>query len=344
MPPEEPSGEVNADNPSYEKWEGVWPGETQVFSERACFLCGMLLTDHTRTDEDVFPKWLLREFNLWDARMDLLNGTSIRYAQLKIPCCSTCNNEFLSQIENTVHAAYVAGFDAFIELDRDTLFLWLAKILYGVLVREMLLPLDRANPDAGPIVGPDILKQFRMHHYLLQGAVARVTWEGNPASVMLYRTQVGAMREKNFDFADGPFGPFLSLRLGPIGIISVLQDWGALEAHAWAQLEQAKKLVLAPLQFRELMAVGRFWAYKFNRVPNYLISQQDRRGHVMVLPLGGLSGKPLWDAFDHEEYAYMLAATLDVPVERVLVQGKLRTFLADDEGNPITVPFGAWFR
>jgi len=85
-----------------------------------------------------------------------------------------------------------------------------------------------------------------------------------------------------------------------------------------AQLEGARELDLAPLQFREVMAIGRFWAYKFNRVPKYLVDQRDGRGHVMVMPLGGLSGKPLWNEFDHNEYAHMLAASLGVAVERVL--------------------------
>ncbi len=225
----------------------------------------------------------------------------------------------------------------------NVLFLWLAKVLYGLLVREMSLPLDRSNWDAGPIVEPDFLAQFRMHHYLLQGAIERVEWEGNPASILLYRTQVSETPEHNFDFSDGPFGPFISMRLGPIGIIAVLQDWGALEAHAWAQLEGARELDLAPLQFREVMAIGRFWAYKFNRVPKYLVDQRDGRGHVMVMPLGGLSGKPLWNEFDHNEYAHMLAASLGVAVERVLVRDKLRTFLKDDDDNPCVIPFDAWF-
>jgi hypothetical protein len=321
----------------------VWPGETQIFSENACFLCGIDLTSETRTDEDVFPRWLLGEFNIWNARLDLLNGTSIKYAQLKIPCCGTCNNEFLSRIENKVRTAYAGGYEAVCALDRDILFLWLAKILYGLMVREMYLPLDRRDKSSGPIVEPDFLSQFRMLHYLLQAVIERVEWEGNPASVLLYRTQASETPERNFDFADGPFGPFLSMRLGTVGIIAVLQDWGALEAHAWAQLTWAKELELAPLQFREVMAIGRFWAYKFNRVPNYLVDQRDGRGHVTVIPLGGLSAKSLWDEFDHEEYAHMLAASLGVSVDRVHVGDQLRTFLRDDQDHPCVLPFDARF-
>ena len=317
----------------------LWPGEIQVFSETACFLCGVTLTEETSTDEDVFPKWLLREFGLQNARIDLLNRTPIRYPQLKIPCCSSCNNVFLSRIEKKVRTAYFEGTKAFVELDRKVLFLWLCKIAYGLLVREMYLPVDRSDRSAGPIVPAEFLAQFRMHHYLLQAAIGRVEWEGSPASILIYRTQVGPSPADNFDYCDGPSGPFLAMRLGSIGIISVLQDWGALENHAWAQLDIAKEIELAPIQFRELMAVGRYWAYKFNRVPKYLVGQRDGRGHVMCMPLMGLSAKPLWDEFDVEEYAHALAGTLGVQVNQVLVGDQVMTWLKDEEGNPRRLPF-----
>jgi len=35
--------------------------------------------------EHVFAKWLQQDFNLWNQRMFLRNGTSIRYRQLTIP-------------------------------------------------------------------------------------------------------------------------------------------------------------------------------------------------------------------------------------------------------------------
>ncbi len=335
---DEPSGE-DVDGST-----GVWPGETQVFSASECFLCGLALTEENRTDEHVFPQWLLRELDLWDARLDLLNATSIRYRQLTIPCCSECNNRFLSQIEDKVATAYHGGFEAFERLDRDVLFLWLAKIVYGLLVREQFLAEDRSNPSSEPIVSREFLEMFRAHHYLLQGAVGRVTWEGNPASILMYRTKVSDVPARNFDFCDGPAGPFLALRMGPIGIIAVLQDWGALEQHPSPQLEHAKVLELAPLQFRELMAVGRFWAFKFNRVPKYVIMQHDGVGHVVCLPLMGLSQKPLWDPFDPEEYAFALAVTVGVPVERIHIDGKLVSFLRDDNDQPWDLPFDAWYR
>src|SRR4051794_24050423 len=101
-----------------------------------CFLCGVELSSDNRSDEHVFPKWLLNEFDLWDERLNLLNGTTIPYRQLTIPCCLTCNTYWLSQIEEKVQKAFSAGADAVEALDRVALCLWLGKIYYGLLFKE----------------------------------------------------------------------------------------------------------------------------------------------------------------------------------------------------------------
>ena len=48
------------------------PFEDMSFTYNKCFLCGILLGD-ADTKEHLFPKWLLRRYNLWDAEIVLLN-------------------------------------------------------------------------------------------------------------------------------------------------------------------------------------------------------------------------------------------------------------------------------
>ena len=43
-----------------------------------CFLCGVELTDAIRTDEHVFPKWMQRDFDLWNEELNLLNANHNR--------------------------------------------------------------------------------------------------------------------------------------------------------------------------------------------------------------------------------------------------------------------------
>lgn len=306
-----------------------WPGETQIVSKNNCFLCGILLNDQTRTDEHVFPKWLLTEFDLWDSQLDLLNKTGISYGNLRIPSCIRCNGTYLSEIENTVATAYRGGFESFEKLDSNVLFLWLAKICYGILVRESSLAVDRAEPVAGPIVRVEFLKLFRIHHYLLQRIIGKVTWDQNPASILLLRTKESALPSTNFDFGDGPHGPFIALRMGPIGVIAILQDWGLHSQFGWPpfNLERAKKIVLAPIQFREVMARGRDCAMRLNHTALLMIAQNGGIAKVMCLPPVGLAPKPLWNPFSIDFYGKLLANELGWSLSRVYDGDNLKTWI-----------------
>lgn len=67
--------------------------------KKACFLCGE--TDKNLTKEHIFPKWLLKKYNLYDKKIKiLLNETTISYRNLTIPCCLDCNGKYLSIIED----------------------------------------------------------------------------------------------------------------------------------------------------------------------------------------------------------------------------------------------------
>jgi hypothetical protein len=61
----------------------------QKFGAATCFLCGRRLGTKNRADEHVIPKWVQKGFRLWNARLHLLNQTTIPYRQLTIPFCGT---------------------------------------------------------------------------------------------------------------------------------------------------------------------------------------------------------------------------------------------------------------
>ncbi len=72
---------------------------TQELNDDCCFLCGALM-DGSKSAEHVFPKWLQNRYDLWNQKIELLNGSLMPYRQLTIPCCEKCNNEHLSSLEN----------------------------------------------------------------------------------------------------------------------------------------------------------------------------------------------------------------------------------------------------
>lgn len=85
------------------------PADSRYLGDDRCFLCGTTLTEQTRTSEHVFPKWLLNRFDLWDSEFNLQNGTAIRYRQIRVPCCQTCNGSYLSSLESRIEQALDGG-------------------------------------------------------------------------------------------------------------------------------------------------------------------------------------------------------------------------------------------
>lgn len=138
------------------------------FGWSTCFLCGCRLDNKNRSDEHVFPKWLQRKYKLVDERLRLPNGTTVPYRQLTIPCCRVCNTKHLHPVEKIMSQAAVGGPRAVRALDPWYIFIWLGKMFYGILYRELFLLWDRARGNKGTITTKEILREYRMHHLFLQ--------------------------------------------------------------------------------------------------------------------------------------------------------------------------------
>jgi hypothetical protein len=305
-----------------------------------CFLCGVKLTQASRTDEHVFPRWLLQDFALYDLELNLLNGTTIRYRSLTIPCCRECNGYWLSQIENQIATAVRTGVNAVRDLDPLVLYLWMAKIYYGLLFKELALPLKRERPEEGPIMEPEIFVHLQDLHRLLQAARRRTRFDTIPGSIFIFRAQVPREPAGRFDYRDTLITPFLAIRAGETAIVATLLDWGAMAgALEHPKFDAASRIELHPFQFTELAAYGAYTSSKFNRTPDYLVANEGERDYVFVLPIGGMSSKPVFDEFDPEEAARVLAGFLNVDIADVYKDGEVWTSLRDKDGNPNYVPF-----
>ncbi|MBT2445353.1 hypothetical protein J7E93_35800 [Streptomyces sp. ISL-36] len=315
----------------------------QALTQDRCFLCGAGLLGG-RTDEHVFPQWLLRRCDLWNEKITLLNGTLMPYAQMRIPCCSTCNNEHLSRIEQAVGDAFTEGPEAVAALDATTLFLWMGKIYYGLMFRELSLLADRRDPETGTIISPEFLTTFRMHHMLLQAARGAVRWQSDqhPASVFVFKAQEPTDPRARFDYVDIINFPFFAIRVGGTAVVAVLQDWGALaQAVTVPGLEAAGQIALHPQQFRETAALAAYMTTLFNRVPKHLLLASEDHVNVVTLPLAGMSAKFVFDPFDVGHYAQVLSHVTGQPVEELYDGRNIVTLLRDGDGKPWTVPWGA---
>ncbi|HEY5709503.1 MAG TPA: hypothetical protein VIS51_08920 [Solirubrobacterales bacterium] len=321
------------------------PDRDQALDHDHCFLCGSKLTEENRTDEHVFPRWVQREFDLYDLRMGLPNDTEIRYRQLTIPCCQDCNGRWLSQLEDEVSSAFRAGPDAFEALGPVTLGLWLSKIYYGLLFKDISLALDRSDPSSGPLLEPQWLTTYFELHQVLQvirGAL-ELTEDQVPASVFVFRTLDSEITANRFDFRDTTAFPFIALRLGPVGLVGCLLDWGSVAgALDIKDVAEAQSIELHPTQFLQVAALLAHWRIRFNRVPKYMIGggSGDGPDQLITMPIGGLSGLPVFDEFEPDLYANLLAAFTGFPLDRVRNAAKktLWNTLKKPDGSLAGVP------
>jgi hypothetical protein len=306
------------------------------FAEDTCFLCGATAQGE-ETKEHVFPKWLLGHFELWNTRINLINGSQIPYRSLVIPCCKDCNNEHLSKIENEIRDGFMAGVAALRSVSRQSLMLWTLKIFYGLLYRELFLPFNRANPKAGPIVEKSDMEQFQLLHYVLQASRTSMQFSqlesDIPASVFVFDLQEPVNRLLRFDYRDDLVGRTLYLRMGSVGILAAF-DMGAQTHEGHRFFPQYQNHSLHPVQFEELGANLFMKARKLNRVPKVAISEGVGGVRFSVAPIAGLSMRPVFDDWDSEEMADMLMQFLGYPREVVMpIQGKLATWLRREDGS-----------
>lgn len=227
----------------------------QRFGKSTCFLCGRRLGSRSRTEEHVIPKWVQKRFELWNTRLTLLNGTTIPYHQLTVPCCLNCNGTFLNQIEEKVSLAVSDGYEAVAALDRHVLFLWLGKIFYGLLYRQLFLLRARGRFKKATITTPKMLRSFETHHAFLQSARCSLEFaDFVPASVLVFETQVCQRPRHQWNLVDNTFGLFISVRMGSVGLVATLQDCG-YQQHFAGYFDQFRGAPLHPIQFEEVAAM-----------------------------------------------------------------------------------------
>lgn len=306
------------------------------FGSSTCFLCGRRLGSRNRADEHVIPAWVQDRFQLWNEQLNLLNRTSIPYRQLTIPCCSDCNNEHLSQIEAKVSDAVLSGVDAVRALDEKTLFLWMGKIFYGLLAKEVFLKADRSKARSRPIVPRFLLERYDLHHSFLQAARLPMTFHrGVPASILVVPLQVPAERALQFDFRDSYQLMTMSIKLGSVGIIAALQDGRAIRSWLLEWFEKYTAAPLHPLQFIELTARFFYICSRQTYTPSFLLGGTPERVDVIQTPRTSLVFRPPFDPWEPAEYANTLSEFTGLPMPTIFQPPNLvHTWLQHPDGSP----------
>lgn len=225
------------------------------------------------------------------------------------------------------------------DLERNELYLWLSKIFFGLLYRELSLRVQQADPASPTIMTPEMLAELRMHNLFMQGVRERHSFvDFHPASIFVFETQIPVIPERQWDFMDNFPTQFIAVRMGEAGIVAVLQDGGAnqqLEPH----LSDFKSIALHPIQFREAAAKVAYKAMLFNSTPKYLSWETPSGVQTTQLPLQGFSNKPVSDPWDQAAYAQILGLFTGYPPDQLNPEpDKVWTSIKTPEGQPNFLP------
>lgn len=294
-----------------------------------CFMCGLHIPEGSdqRTVEHVFPKWLLRKLDLWDGSVNQLDGRRLIYRRLTVPCCLSCNGMDLGPVEERVKTAFNEGFESFQQLDRRDLFIWLGKIYYGLIYRESFQPRDVRDQHGERLVPEEHLRSLAFHHFLLQTAAGLVNWVPElpgPASFHFFECLDHEDPLRRFDYMDDLLVPMLGLRMGTIGVVCVLQDWGRSEGVQQPHLMAAQRTKLHPTQFREVY--GRIsYMTKVSWKDNvHAVVKSKDAVTVVAAPPEEFAG-----SFIVHDFAHVMASLWDVPVEAIYKDGYSYSTLYD---------------
>lgn len=302
-----------------------------------CFLCGIELTKENKTDEHVIPTWLQHRHDLWNQRLRLLNNTTIPYRQLKIPCCQDCNNVALGNIEKVIEKASVS-YEEFIKLDRWTVFIWLVKIYYGLLFKNLSLVVDFKNLDKGTLVTPEQLLKFKMLHEFLQSTRVNTVFTKEVFSLFIFKLHLHPNNDKKYDFffTDDNIRSQLAIQIGEIGIICCIGEDGIIEDSLNDYINPFKDNRLHSIQFSELIAIVFYQRALLQVPPNYILINSKNENHISSI-LNSFTGE-YFKEYNYKEFGNFLAWQLrrfNIGIEKIYYPDidAVTSYLIKDNGN-----------
>ncbi|WP_262383979.1 hypothetical protein [Hymenobacter lutimineralis] len=248
------------------------PFDGMRFGRHICFLCG-LPTQPSVDTVSVLAPWLLERYQLHGRQMRLLDQSVVSFEDLRVPCCPRCRTQAVEPLEAKVAAvAAVGGLASWQQLDEQTLFLWLAKMYYGILLTELLTELD-------PLIKPEyplsengqMLSKLQSFYQVFQALRVPIVFEDfNPASVFMLEV---APEEDTlpFEYDDDLSTMMFSIKLDDVVLVACLLDNGIIRQAMRRVYEDVQGKALHPIQVAEFKARVYYAAYLFNVVPDYYV-------------------------------------------------------------------------
>lgn len=273
-------------------------------------------------------------FKLDRRTLSLIDGSLIRYEQLAIPACSSCNSLLNDRTEKPIQAVLRGDVTFDDSQIAEASFYWLTKVMLGLYMKESSL-MSRPGYVRPDIPEEKLAQKTNLLRDLLRGVTGRTTWDVAPASLILVKTSPTEDPFLGFDFMDGLFEPFVAMRLNSFGIIAVLTDWSLLarSLRSFPWLDEARRLTLSPIQFREVATYVRCVASsRISEAP--VVREQTDSGQVHFRSKQPTPDETdAYEPFDAVGYGAALAHALQIDVQSIGKPNGIFRFLRDENGR-----------
>lgn len=301
-------------------------------SSKRCFLCGIKLDKENETEEHVFPRWLLKRFNLYNSQMYFLNGRPVAYGKMKVPCCYKHNQLLKKKLEDILSKA--KSYQEVIRLPRKIIFNWLIKIFLGIQNREKETLLKPGSSSKRKMLPKSFTDNYHtLMDFLTLFIKGRTIYKKPyPYSIFIYHINEDDNNFEKFFFADNIFSAAIAIRFADVGIVAILGDAGAQQDALKGFYNKIRRRVIHPQQFNEIIARHFYYSKLFNRTTKYMSLQSKDKTYILTLPIQGFSNKPVFDEWKAEGYNVFLQKYCQIDLEGI-PHGKTITFLFDEKGK-----------
>jgi len=281
------------------------PFETLHFDSQTCFLTGQNL--HSNDEQFcIFPDWILDRFSLREKRFRMMDQVSgIRYEDLKLPCSAEVKNAS-DLLDEEIKIAFNGGYEKVKEIPQERLFLWMGKLVYGVLYNDLVLEIRRPQKKEKSFkISPSLKKKFEKFHLMLQSLVYPMEFKGQkPWSISIVRLKYS---QDIFNYKDEPINLNFSLGMNGFGIVACLQDNGAVGASQQDIINKIADKILHPIQFEELCCRFLYANYLLKKQAQHIIQPTEEKLIIESLPLAETRDAPLFGHWDDNMFAQVLA-------------------------------------
>ena len=276
------------------------------FSPQTCFLTGQKLHSFKEEQISVFPEWILDRYSLRDKTFKMLEGSSLRYKDMKMPCFESVIENAITPLEEEIEKAFSVGYDAVKEIPEERLFQWMAKLMYGVLYQDISIERRKPVVDGKEFTLPLFLQErFGKLHSVLQSLVCPMDLNGSKLwSIKVFKINIS---KDVFNYKDETTNLNFSLGMNDFGIIACLQDNGAVAIDQERITDIFLNKVLHPIQFQELSARFIYANYLLNSYAEYTMQSTEEKLIIESAPLTGTANKPLFSYWDDDMFAQVLA-------------------------------------